>query len=43
MREELHSTSTVRRLPGALGRWVRNSPATRDIFISNMEYVLSHG
>lgn len=43
VREELHSTATVRRLPGALGRWVRNSPATRDIFISNMEYVLSHG
>lgn len=43
VREELHSTSTVRRLPGALGRWVRNSSLTRDIFISNMEYVLSHG
>ena len=43
VREELHSTSTVRRWPGALGRWVRTSPVTRDIFISNMEYVLSHG
>lgn len=43
VREELHSTATVRRLPGAPGRWVRNSPVTRDIFISNMEYVLSHG
>lgn len=40
VREELHSTSTVRNMPGALGRWVRDSEATRDIFISNMEYVL---
>lgn len=40
VREELHSTSTVRNMPGALGRWVRDSKATRDIFISNMEYVL---
>lgn len=40
VREELHSTATVRNLPGALGRWVRDSKATRDIFISSMEYVL---
>ncbi len=40
VREELHSTSTVRNMPGALGQWVRESETTRDIFISNMEYVL---
>lgn len=39
VREELHSTGTVKRL-GGLGRWIGASPLTRDIFISNMEYVL---
>lgn len=43
VREELHATSTVRKLPGPLGTWIRNSEATRDIFISNMEYVLESG
>lgn len=42
VREELHVTATVRRLPGALARIVRESDAVRDIFISNMEYVLAH-
>lgn len=41
VREELHVTSTVRRLPGALGRWLKNSPLTQDALISNIEYVLS--
>ena len=41
VREELHVTSTVRRLPGALGRWRRRSPFTQDALISNIEYVLS--
>ena len=41
VREELHVTSTVRRLPGALGRWLKNSPFTQDALISNIEYVLS--
>ena len=40
VREELHSTATVRTMKGPLGRWLRESEATRDIFISNMEYVL---
>jgi ubiquinone/menaquinone biosynthesis C-methylase UbiE len=40
VREELHATATVRNLKGPLGRWLRDSEATRDIFISNMEYVL---
>ncbi len=40
VREALHATSTVRRVPGPFGRWLRDSPLTRDIFISNMEYVL---
>jgi SAM-dependent methyltransferase len=45
VREELHVTSTVRRLPAWLGGWIRRSPAVQDIFISNMEYVLApaHG
>lgn len=41
VREELHVTSTVRRLPGAIGRWLKDSPLTQDALISNMEYVLS--
>jgi SAM-dependent methyltransferase len=40
VREELHATSTVRKLPGPIGRWIRESDAIRDVFISNMEYVL---
>jgi hypothetical protein len=43
VREELHVTSTVRRLPAAVGRWLRDSPLTQDALISNMEYVLSRG
>ncbi|MEO7192893.1 MAG: class I SAM-dependent methyltransferase [Vicinamibacterales bacterium] len=40
VREELHATSTVRRLPTPLGNWLRNSPLTQDALISNIEYVL---
>jgi SAM-dependent methyltransferase len=40
VREELHVTATVRRLPAAIGRWLRDSALTQDILISNMEYVL---
>jgi len=40
VQEELHATQTVRRLPAALGRWLRDSPATQDVLISNIEYVL---
>ena len=43
VREELHATATVRRLPAALGRWLRDSPITQDALISNIEYVLAHG
>ena len=43
VREELHVTSTVRRLPAALGRWLGASPLTQNALISNMEYVLAHG
>jgi SAM-dependent methyltransferase len=42
VREELHVTATVRRLPAFLGDAVREDPLTRDVFISNMEYVLAH-
>ena len=41
VREELHVTSTVRRLPRPLARWLRNSGSTQDMLISNMEYVLA--
>ncbi|MCL4848444.1 MAG: methyltransferase domain-containing protein [Acidobacteria bacterium] len=39
--EHLHVTSTFRRLPGPLPRWLRESPLTQDIVIGNMEYVLT--
>lgn len=41
VREELHATATVRRMPGPLGRWLKQSPLTQDALISNMEYVLA--
>jgi SAM-dependent methyltransferase len=41
IREELHVTSTVKRMPAALGRWLGSSPLTRDALISNIEYVLA--
>jgi hypothetical protein len=41
IREELHVTGTVRRLPAFLGGALAGSELTRDIFISNMEYVLA--
>jgi SAM-dependent methyltransferase len=42
VREELHVTGTVRRLPRFLADAVREDGLTRDVFISNMEYVLAH-
>jgi SAM-dependent methyltransferase len=41
VREELHVTGTVRRMPAFLGNAIGGSELTRDIFISNMEYVLA--
>lgn len=41
VREELHATATVRRMPAPLARWLRDSPLTQDVLISNMEYVLA--
>ena len=41
VREELHVTGTVRRLPAFLGNVIGGNELTRDIFISNMEYVLA--
>jgi SAM-dependent methyltransferase len=41
VREELHATATVRRLPPAIGRWLRDSALTQDALISNIEYVLT--
>ena len=41
VREELHATATVRKMPGPIGRWLKDSPLTQDALISNMEYVLT--
>lgn len=41
VKEELHATSTVRRLPSPVGRWLRESALTQDALISNIEYVLA--
>ena len=41
VREELHATATVRRMPAPVGEWLRSSPLTQDALISNMEYVLA--
>jgi SAM-dependent methyltransferase len=41
VREELHVTGTVRRLPAFAARWLRDSAAVQDVLISNMEYVLA--
>jgi len=42
-REELHVTSTVRKMPGPVGRWLGTNSLTQNALISNMEYVLIHG
>jgi hypothetical protein len=41
VREELHVTATVRRLPAPVARWVRDNVLLQDALISNMEYVLA--
>jgi len=41
VREELHVTATVRRLPAPIARWLRDNAVTQDALISNMEYVLA--
>jgi SAM-dependent methyltransferase len=41
VREELHVTSTVRKMPGPLARWLRDNAVMQDALISNMEYVLA--
>ena len=41
VREELHVTATIRRLPRLLADAVKNGAGVRDVFISNMEYVLA--
>ena len=42
VREELHATATIRRLPAFVGHALKENGLARDIFISNMEYVLAH-
>jgi SAM-dependent methyltransferase len=42
VREELHLTGTVKKMPAFLGNAIREHSQARDVFISNMEYVLAH-
>jgi len=39
--EHLHVIGSVRRLPPAVGRWLRDSRLTEDLVLGNVEYVLS--
>lgn len=41
VREDLHATATVRRMPPGVGRWLLDSPWTQDALISSMEYILA--
>lgn len=41
VREDLHVTGTVRRMPEPLARRLRDSPLTQDALISSMEYLLA--
>jgi SAM-dependent methyltransferase len=41
VREELHMTGTVKRMPKPVGRWLGSSSLTQNALISNMEYVLA--
>ena len=41
VREELHVTATVRRLPAPVAQWIRDNGLLQDALISNMEYVLA--
>jgi SAM-dependent methyltransferase len=40
VREDLHVTGTVRRLPAPLARWLRDNRVTQDALISTIEYAL---
>ncbi len=41
VQEQLDVTGSVRRLPRPLARWLRDSPLTQDVILSNVEYVLA--
>lgn len=42
VREDLHVTATIRRLPRFFADAMKEHALARDVFISNMEYVLAH-
>jgi SAM-dependent methyltransferase len=42
VREELHVTGTVKRMPAPIARWLRDSSLTQNALISNLEYVLAN-
>ena len=41
VREALHATATVRRMPAPIGRWMREQSLAQDVFTSNIEYILT--
>jgi SAM-dependent methyltransferase len=41
VREDLHSTSTVRRMPAPVADWLRTNPLVQNVLISAVEYVLA--
>jgi SAM-dependent methyltransferase len=41
--EQLQVIGTVRRLPAAISRWLRDSRLTQDVVLGNVEYVLAPG
>lgn len=41
VREELHPTATVKRMPKPIAEWLRTSPLTQDALLSTIEYVLA--
>lgn len=41
VREALHPTATVRRMPAPIGSWMRQNALAQDVFTSNIEYILT--
>ncbi len=42
VREELNLTSTFRRAPKPVQRWLRDSRVTQDVVVGSLDYVLAH-
>jgi len=39
--EDLHVTGSVKKLPPAVGRWLKENRVTQDVILNNVEYVLA--